>query len=146
MGHPFFAKIDRGMRAGGPEAGARGAGAVGVGGCAWLRWPVAGLRCVSSARLRYARALLAAAGLPPGSDLFPSGVEVGGGRRRRRRGACPGRGGRRGLAFLRGLPLAESALRAAAAARPTAGHFQRIFGEMFGARHVRQQDAPRVPP
>ena len=43
---------------GGPETCDRGAGAVGVGGCAWLRWPVAGLRCVSSARLRCARALL----------------------------------------------------------------------------------------
>ena len=41
-----------------------------MGGCAWLRWPVAGLRCVSSARLRYARALLAAAGLPPGRIYF----------------------------------------------------------------------------
>jgi hypothetical protein len=64
---------------GGPEAGARGAGAVGVGGCAWLRWPVAGLRCVSLARLRCTRAVWAAAGLPPGSDLFQSGVGVGGG-------------------------------------------------------------------
>ncbi len=38
------------------------------------------------------------------------------------------------------------ALLAAAAARPTTGHFQRIFGKMFGVRHVRQQDVPRVFP
>ena len=71
-------KMGRNEWRGGPEAGARGAGAVGVGGCALLRWPVAGLRCVSLARLRCARELWAADGLPPGSDLFPSGV--GGGR------------------------------------------------------------------
>jgi hypothetical protein len=69
-------------------AGSRGAGAVGVGGCAWLRWPVAGLRCVSSARLRCARSLWAVAGRPPGSDLFPSGM---GGRGR----AVAGAGGAR---------------------------------------------------
>ena len=86
-----------------------------------------------------------AADLSVGSGSARAAVPHGGGRRRRRRGACPGRGGRRGLASLRGLPLAESALRAAAAARPTAGHFQRIFDEMFGAQHVRQQHAPRVP-
>ena len=79
-----------------------------------------------------------------GRIYFRRGWGWGGGRHRRRRGVCPGRGGRRGLASLRGLPLAESALRAAAAVRPTTGHFQRIFGEMFGGRHVRQQDAPRV--
>jgi len=62
----------------GSGAGALGAGAVGVGGCAWLRWPVTGLQCVSSARLRCARALWAVAGRPPGSDLFPSGVGGGG--------------------------------------------------------------------
>jgi len=37
---------------GGDQAGDLGAGAVGGGGCEWLRWSVAGLRCVSSARLR----------------------------------------------------------------------------------------------
>jgi hypothetical protein len=43
----------------------------------WLRWPVAGLRCVPSARLRCARELWAVAGRPPGSDLFAS--KMGGG-------------------------------------------------------------------
>jgi hypothetical protein len=79
-----------------------------------------------------------------GRIYFRRGWGWGEGRRRRQRGACPRRGGRRGMASLRGLPLAESALRAAAAARPTAWRFRRIFGEMLGARHVRQQGAPRV--
>ena len=79
-----------------------------------------------------------------GRIYFRQGWGWGEGRRRRQRGACPRRGGRHGMASLRGLPLAESALRTAEAARPTAGRFQRIFGEMFGVRHVRQQDAPRV--
>ena len=100
----------------------------GCGACPWLGFAARG-RC----------------GPPPGflrgRIYFRQGL--GEGRRRRRRGACPRRGGRHGMASLRGLPLAESALRAAAAARPTAGRFQRIFGEMFGARNVRQQGAPR---
>ena len=45
-----------------------------MGGYGWLRWPVAGLRCMPSARLRCARALWAVAGRPPGSDLFKMGV------------------------------------------------------------------------
>jgi hypothetical protein len=45
-----------------------------MGGCVWLRWPVAGLRCVFSARLRCARTLWAIAGRPPGSE---AGVEGG---------------------------------------------------------------------
>ena len=106
-----------------PESRALGAGAVGVGGYGWLRWPVAGLRCMPSARLRCARALWAVAGRPPGE-----------GRRRRRRSACRGRDDRHGLASRDGLPLTESVPRAAAAARPTAGRFQRILGKVFGAR------------
>jgi hypothetical protein len=115
------------------------------------------LRVAALANGRAAVRVLGSASLRAGAvgrSRAPSGVGSisvgggggGGGRRPRRRGACPGRGGRRCLASLRGLLLAGSALRAAAAARPTAGHFQRIFGEMFGARHVRQQDAPRVFP
>ena len=68
--------------------GTLGEGAVGVGGWACLCWSVAGLRCVSSARLRCARSLWAVAGRPPGSDLFPSGM---GGRGR----AVAGAGGAR---------------------------------------------------
>ena len=127
--------MDTGSR--GPAPGGRGrSGWAAARGCAGL-WP----GCGACPRLGFA-----ARGRcwpPPGSlrgrIYFRRGC-----RRRRWRGACPGRGGRRGLASLRGLPLAESALRAAATARPSAGRFQRIFGEMFGARHVRQQDAPRV--
>ena len=52
-----------------PQIGDLGAGAVGMGGCAWLRWLVARLWCVSSARLRWARALWTIAGRPPGSDV-----------------------------------------------------------------------------
>jgi len=46
----------------GPEARALGAGAVGVGGCARLRWSAAGMRSVSSARLRCARTLWTVSG------------------------------------------------------------------------------------
>ena len=56
------------------------------------------------------------------------------GRRRRRWSACRESDDRHGLASMNGLQLTESVLRAAAAARPTAGLFQRILGEMFGAR------------
>ena len=113
-----------------PESRALGAGAVGVGGYGWLRWPVAGLRCMPSARLRCARALWAVAGRPPGE-----------GRRRRRRSACRGRDDRHGLASRDGLPLTESVPRAAAAARPTAGRFQRILGKVFAIRHLRTANA-----
>ena len=102
----------------------RGAGAVGVGGCAWLRWPVAGLRCVSSARLRYARALLAAAGLPPGRIYFRRGWRWG--------GAVAGAGGARVRVAAVGAawrPCVASRLRSLLFAR------QR--------RRVRQQDTSR---
>jgi len=46
----------------GPEAGALGAGAVGVGGCARLRWSAAGILSVSSDRLRCAWTLWAVSG------------------------------------------------------------------------------------
>ncbi len=141
---------------GGPEAGARGAGAVGVGGCACLRWPVAGLRCVSLARRPCARAVWAAAGLPQGSDLFPSGVRVGGGpspapagrvseaRRSARhgvpawppaRGVCSSRGGG-GASDSRALPedLRRNARRTA---RPTARRSQRL-SRIVRVSHVRQ--------
>ena len=49
-----------------------GAGAVGMGGCAQLRLSMAGLRSVSSARLRRARTLRTIAERPPESE---AGVE-----------------------------------------------------------------------
>ena len=146
---------------GGPEAGARGAGAVGVGGCAWLHWQVAGLRCVSLARLRCARTVWAAAGLPPGSDLFPSGVGVGGGSspapagrvseaRRSARHGVPAWPPARGVCSSRGgggasdsMELPEDFRRnARRTARPTAGRSQSL---LFARRRrrVRQQGASR---
>ena len=50
----------------GPEAGAQGAGAVGVGGCARLPSSAAGMRSVSSTRLRCAWTLWAVSGNPSG--------------------------------------------------------------------------------
>ena len=74
-------------------AGALGAEAVGMGGCAWLRWPMAGLWCASSARLRCARTLWAVAERPPGSDLFTA--KCFGARRRARRAGPPSADGER---------------------------------------------------
>jgi hypothetical protein len=51
---------------------------------------------------------------------------TGEGRRRRRLSACRGRDDGNGLEVRHGLPLTESVLYAAAAARPTAGSFQSI--------------------
>ena len=48
---------------------------------------------------------------------------------------------RHGLASRDGLPLTESVPRAAAAARPTAGRFQRILGKVFAIRHLRTANA-----
>ena len=50
---------------GGPEACSLGAGAVGVGACARLRWSEAGVRSISSAQIRCARALWAVSGRRP---------------------------------------------------------------------------------
>jgi hypothetical protein len=69
-----------------PESRALGAGAVGVGGYGWLRWPVAGLRCMPSARLRCARALWAVAGRPPEAhDVISQSLLIHRRRERRKR-------------------------------------------------------------
>jgi hypothetical protein len=73
----------------------------------------------------------------PGAAGAPSGKRTAGrvqgfqllqeqGRSRRRRSTCRGRDDGHGLALRHGLPLTESVLRAAAAARQTAGRFQSI--------------------
>ena len=100
---------------GGQEAGDRGAGAVGVGGCVWLRWPVVGLPPGACPRLGFA----ARGRCGPSPGVLRGWIYFRRGCRRRLRGACPGRGCRHGLASPRGLLLAESVLRAAAAAGPT---------------------------
>ena len=76
-------------------------------------------------------------GSAPGAAGGPSGKRTAGrvqgfqllqeqGRSRRRRSTCRGRDDGHGLALRHGLPLTESVLRAAAAARQTAGRFQSI--------------------
>jgi len=76
-------------------------------------------------------------GGPPGAAGAPAGKRTAGrvqgfqllqeqGRSRRRRSTCRGRDDGHGLALRHGLLLTESVLRAAAAARQTAGRFQCI--------------------
>ena len=62
---------------GGPEAGALGAEAVGVGGCARLPSSAAGMRSVSSARLRCVWTLWAVSGNPSGIPGSTMGLATG---------------------------------------------------------------------
>jgi hypothetical protein len=62
---------------GGPEAGALGAEAVGVGGCARLPSSAAGMRSVSSTRLRCAWTLWAVSGNPSGIPGNTMGLATG---------------------------------------------------------------------
>ena len=85
-------------------------------------------------------------GPAPGAEGGPSGKRTAGlvqgfqlpqdqGRSRRRRSTCRGRDDGHGLALRHGLPLTESVLRAAAAARPTAGRVQGLqFPKSLGLR------------
>ncbi len=127
-------------------------GEAGMGGGAWLCQSTAGMRPASSARLRCAGKLWAVVGRPLMRVYFGRGCAAREGaprgswsthivvatacpttghlqrqgRRRRRRSACRGRDNGYGLALRHGLPITESVLHSAAAARRTTGLFQGI--------------------